>query len=86
MAFASPAAAQSVPGADQLANCMFGNTRDTQIAGMKNLIIAALQDDVPALQASVVELGSMLVSLAMTGCGLGLSQLQEPVFQQASEK
>lgn len=80
------AAAAEPLDAETLANCLVEKSSDVQTGAIKKLMIAAFQDDVPAMQKYLLEFGTALVSLAMSDCGVGPSQLSDPAFEAASSK
>jgi hypothetical protein len=77
-----PAMAQAV---DQqaLTECLIANTTDEHLAAMKRLMIAALNDDTEALKNEVGSYGMIIVTMAMTKCGVTEAQLQDPAVNAA---
>ena len=78
--------AQQALDPEKLAYCMVAHSGDAEIAAMKHLLIAALQDDEAGLRAGVAELGGVMLRLAMSDCSVNLSQLEDPAFGVAAEK
>ena len=87
---ASSASAQSsgttAIDVEAVTQCLFERTTEDQIASMKKLVIAALEENIPVMQEHLIGFGTSIVSLAMTACGVGLSQLNDPTFAEVSEK
>jgi hypothetical protein len=76
--------------ADTLADCLVQHSGQPESDAMKRVMIAALSDDTPGLKGALSEFSGLLLKLAMSSCGVGLTQLQDPAygatFQQASSK
>lgn len=83
---AGPAAAQEEAfDTGRLAACMVENAQETDRQIMRDLIIAALQDDVPAMRTGVISLGAAMVQLATASCGMGFSELQRIDFEKVGQ-
>ncbi len=80
------AIAQQALDPDQLAACMAEHSGETEETAMRQLLIAAMQDDTTGMRDGVAELGSVILRLSVSSCGVGLTQLEEPAFQLAAEK
>lgn len=53
---------------------------------MKTMMIRALQDAPrEELQGITIQLGMSMVTLATVKCGMGMSELESPVFEAAAE-
>lgn len=72
--------------AQSLANCMVQNSDANDEQALKNMMIRALQD-APAneLQTLTMQVGMSMVTIATTDCGIGMSELDGPVFMGAAE-
>ena len=79
---AVPAFAQAIDG-PAVTECLIANTTDEHISAMKRLMIAALQDDIATLKTEVTSYGMIIVTMAMTQCGVTEAQLQDPALNAA---
>jgi hypothetical protein len=71
--------------ASPLATCMIANTTPSQKAGMKQMIIHALQENKPAATESFLTLSFEAMSIATARCGATFADVQSPSFQGALE-
>ncbi|MEI2299031.1 hypothetical protein [Ensifer sp. MJa1] len=65
--------------------CMLEHTTSDDEVVFKDMMAAALKDDSGALKASLVQLTSLMMNLALTKCDVGVSVLSTPQFQSAAE-
>ena len=81
-----PAFAETAITAESLAACMLENSSETEEGALKDLMIKALQDaSASELQASTMGFGMSMIALATGTCGMNITQLQEPIFEEAAE-
>ena len=83
-AFSTSAAQQHT--AESLSTCMIENSdlQDEQV--LKDLIVLAMTDAPRAeLQQSTIALGMMMLTLATVDCGMGMGELDGPLFEKAAE-
>ena len=66
-----------------LTECLVANTTDEHIAAMKRLMIAALNDDLEALKSQATNYGMVIITMAMTKCGVSETQLTAPALSEA---
>jgi hypothetical protein len=71
---------------ETLARCLIDNSTDLETSTVRKMMVAALQDDLTTLRTSIVDLGSQMGKIAMNSCGVGLSQLGDPIFQEAGKR
>lgn len=87
---ASTSGAAQPADADTLAECFVTHSGAQEADAMKRIMVAALSDDTPGLKTSLSDFSGLLLKLALSSCGVGLSQLQDPaygaLFQKASSK
>ncbi|KRD49945.1 hypothetical protein IB265_21730 [Ensifer sp. ENS10] len=69
----------------RLVQCMLEHTTSDDEAVFKDMMVAAPNDDSGALKASLVQLSSLMMNLALTKCEVGMSMLATPQFQAAAE-
>jgi hypothetical protein len=53
---------------------------------MKKLMIAALNDDIPALKAEATSYGGVIVQMAIASCNITVAQLSDPAVNDAVGK
>ena len=83
---ATSTAAQEPIDADKIAYCMVANSSDADNLVMKELLIAALKDDVPEIKSKMADLVAVMLKVSMGKCGVGLKQMEDPGFEKAAEK
>lgn len=71
--------------ANPLATCMIANATPSQKAGMKQMIIHALQENKPAATDAFLKLSFEAMSIATAKCGATFADVQSPSFQSALE-
>jgi len=71
--------------ANPLATCMIANTTVSQKAGMKQMIIHALQENKPAATETFLKLSVEAMSIAAAQCGATFADVQSPSFRGALE-
>jgi hypothetical protein len=77
-----PATAQAVDEA-ALTECLLANTTDEHIQAMKRLMIAALNDETETLKNEATSYGMVIITMAMTQCGITEAQLQDAAVNAA---
>ncbi|OCO99682.1 hypothetical protein BC374_14980 [Ensifer sp. LC13] len=68
----------------RLVQCMLEHTTSDEEVVFKDVMVAALNDDSGALKASLDQLTTLMMDLALTKCEVGMSALATPQFQAAA--
>ncbi|HEV7306045.1 hypothetical protein [Ensifer sp.] len=68
----------------RLVQCMLEHTTSNEEGVFKNVMVAALNDDSRALEASLEQLSTVMMDLALTKCEVALDALATPQFQAAA--
>jgi hypothetical protein len=80
---AAPVPAMAQVDEAALTECLLANTTDEHIQAMKRLMIAALNDETEMLKNEATSYGMVIVTMAMTKCGITEAQLQDPAVNAA---
>ncbi|MEO1964290.1 hypothetical protein [Hyphomonas sp.] len=80
---AIPAQAETDP--QVLAACMIEHSSETDVATMKSVMLHALQDHEDEATASLLKLAFSATSIATGDCGMSLSDLDTPLFEDAMQ-
>ena len=76
------AIAQQIDGS-ALTKCLTANAGDEHLAAMKQMIVAAIDDDSEALKAASANYGMAIIVTAVTKCGVKETQLFDSAFKAA---
>ncbi|MGO4620032.1 hypothetical protein AB4Z34_01895 [Ensifer sp. 2YAB10] len=68
----------------RLVQCMLEHTTSDEEGVFKDVMVAALNDDSGALKASLEQLSTLMMELALTKCEVGMPMLATPQFQAAA--
>jgi len=78
----TPVIAQQIDGS-ALTKCLIANAGDQNLAAMKQMIVAAIDDDSEALKTASANYGMAIIVTAVTKCGVSETQLFDPAFKDA---
>jgi hypothetical protein len=71
---------------DTIIACMIEKTTEENKAVMRNMIIAALQDNQSETKKYVVQLGSFITDLALNKCSMSYQMLTQPQFKDIARR
>jgi len=66
-----------------LTKCLTANAGNEHLAAMKQMIVAAIDEDSEALRTASANYGMAIVVTAVTKCGVSETQLLDPAFKDA---
>ena len=77
--------AQAETDSQVLAACMIEHSTETDVAAMKSVMLHALQDHEEEATASLLKFAFSATSIATSDCGMSLSDLDTPLFEDAMQ-
>jgi hypothetical protein len=77
--------AQAETDSQTLAACMIEHSTETDVATMKELMLYALQDQEEQATSSLLKIAFSATSIATSDCGMSLSDLDSPLFEDAMQ-
>jgi hypothetical protein len=78
-----PSAGSTTKDPQALAQCLIQNTVETDKQGMRDFMIAALQQQKEAANQAMMAFGMNIAMKSTTTCGWTMQDLQTPQFEQA---
>lgn len=67
---------------EELGKCLIDHSSGDTEALMKKVLIQALQDQTEDLQTTALQFSLSVIGSGQANCGLKMSELQDPAFQQ----